>query len=278
MSTIMVSQSRGQAMGVADEAIVRIKALIISGRLRPGDRLPPEPELASQLGVSRSSLREAVRALVLIGVLDVRRGAGTYVTSLEPSMLLESTGFIVELMGGGRELEVFQVRRILEPAAAALAAGRADDETVERLHRLVLRMEAATSVPELADTDVEFHRTIAEAAGNPLLTSLLDNLSSETIRTRVWHLITGLGVAEVTKVEHRAIYEALRARDPDLARATAATHIARGEAWLQRLLDHEAEASVAETGGPARPGTDPGADHTPATDAEREPDPVPSVV
>jgi hypothetical protein len=72
----------------------------------------------------------------------------------------------------------------------------------------------------------------------------------------VWHLITGLGVAEITKVEHRAIYEALRARDPDLARATAATHIARGEAWLQRLLVHEAEARALEPAGGATPEID----------------------
>ena len=110
-------------MGVADQAILKIKAMIMAGQLRPGDRLPPEPELAAQIGVSRSSLREAVRALALIQVLEVRRGDGTYVTSLEPSMLMESTGFIVELLRAARELDFFQLRRILEPAAAALAVG-----------------------------------------------------------------------------------------------------------------------------------------------------------
>ncbi len=235
-------------MGVAEQAILRIKAMIMAGQLRPGDRLPPEPELAAQIGVSRSSLREAVRALALIQVLEVRRGDGTYVTSLEPSMLMESTGFIVELLAGGRELEFYQVRRILEPAAAALAVARIDSATIERLHDIVLRMEAATTVTELGDTDIEFHRTITAAAGNPLLTSLLDNLSSETLRARIWRLMTGSGVAETTKVEHHAIYEAIRARDPDLAAASVAMHIARGETWLQRLLEVEMATDAAEAG------------------------------
>lgn len=229
-------------MGVADQAILKIKAMIMAGQLRPGDRLPPEPELAAQIGVSRSSLREAVRALALIQVLEVRHGDGTYVTSLEPSMLMESTGFIVELLGGGRELDFYQVRRILEPAAAALATARIDTATTEQLHAIVQRMEAATTVPEVAEADVAFHRTITAAAGNELLTSLLDNLSSETIRVRIWHLITGSDVAEVTKVEHRLIYEAIRARDPELARASVAMHIARGETWLQRLLEEDMQA------------------------------------
>ena len=235
-------------MGVADQAIQKIKARIMSGEFKPGERLPPEPDLAAQLGVSRSSLREAVRALALIQVLDVRHGDGTYVTSLEPGMLVESSGFIAELLGGGREVEFFQVRRILEPAAAELAVGRIDAETVEALHQLVLQMEAATSVSELTQIDIEFHRTLTRAAGNPFLTSLVDKLESETIRARQWNLITGEGVAEATKVEHRAIYEAVRARDADLARATVTTHIARGEYWLHRLVESEARRASDEDG------------------------------
>lgn len=228
-------------MGVADEAIQKIKAMIMVGEFRPGGRLPPEGELAARVGVSRSSLREAVRALALIQVLDVRRGDGTYVTSLEPSVLMGGTGFIVELLEGGLELELYQVRRILEPAAAALAAARIDAATIERLHDRLLQMEAATSVPELTDADIEFHRTVVETAGNRLLTSLLDNLSTGTIRARVWRLITGTAIAESTKLEHRAIFEGIRSRDPELARATVATHIARGEMWLQQLLEQGIE-------------------------------------
>ena len=101
-------------MAVTDEAILQIKQMILDGRLRPGDRLPPEQELSASLGLSRSSLREAVKALEIIRVLDVRRGDGTYVTSLEPGLLLEAMSFVVDLHEDASVLELFAVRRILE--------------------------------------------------------------------------------------------------------------------------------------------------------------------
>jgi GntR family transcriptional repressor for pyruvate dehydrogenase complex len=235
-------------MGVVDQAIEKIKAMIMSGELKPGARLPPEPDLAAQLGVSRSSLREAVRALALVHVLDVRHGDGTYVTSLDSAMLVESTGFIAELIGEGREVEFFQVRRLLEPAAAELAVGRIDDETVETLHQLVLQMEATTSVSELARLDIEFHRTLTRATGNPFLTSLVDKLETGTIRARQWNLINEEGEVKTTKMEHRAIYEAVRRRDADLTRATVTTHIARGEYWLRQLVESEAQPATDRDG------------------------------
>ena len=232
-------------MGVTDEAIEKIKAMIVSGRLRPGDRLPPEPELASLLMVSRSSLREAVRALSLIQVLDVRQGDGTYVTSLEPAVLLEGTSFVVDLFPESMQVELYQVRRILEPAAAALAAARVDDDTVERLKQRLQDMEAATAISDLAETDLEFHRVFVGAAGNRLLASLIESLSGRTIRTRVWRFLTEKEVVEETKAEHRQIFEAIRARDPELAAAAAREHIARGEQWLRHELELGAMLSPA---------------------------------
>ena len=102
-------------MSVIDSAIDRIRELILSGELAPGDRLPAEPELASLVGVSRNSLREAVRALAQAKVLDVRRGDGTYVTSLEPRLLLGGMAFVTDLLQERTLLEVFEVRRLLEP-------------------------------------------------------------------------------------------------------------------------------------------------------------------
>jgi GntR family transcriptional regulator, transcriptional repressor for pyruvate dehydrogenase complex len=101
-------------MAVTDEAILKIKGMILSGELKPGDRLSPEKELSESLGLSRSSLREAVKALEIIRVLDVRRGDGTYVTSLEPQLLLEAMAFVVDIHQDSSVLELFEVRRILE--------------------------------------------------------------------------------------------------------------------------------------------------------------------
>src|SRR5918997_158263 len=108
-------------MSLTDEAITRIRRLIQSGQLRPGAKLPPEQQLAAQLGISRNPLREAVKALVVARVLDVRRGDGTYVTSLEPALLLEGLRLAVELLRDDSVLQLIETRRLLEPAATALA-------------------------------------------------------------------------------------------------------------------------------------------------------------
>jgi GntR family transcriptional regulator, transcriptional repressor for pyruvate dehydrogenase complex len=109
-------------VAVTDEAIEKIKAMILSGALRAGDRLPREADLAAELGLSRSSLREAVRALALVNILDVRQGDGTYVTSLQAPLLLEALSFIVDFHRDATVLEFLRVRRILEPAATAMAS------------------------------------------------------------------------------------------------------------------------------------------------------------
>src|SRR5699024_4170175 len=102
--------------------------MIVSGELKPGQRLPPEKELGERLGLSRNSLREAVKSLALIRVLDVRRGDGTYVTSLRPELLLEAMSFVVDLHQDSSVLEIFEVRRILEPAAAIFAVDRISED------------------------------------------------------------------------------------------------------------------------------------------------------
>jgi len=114
------------AIPVTDQAIAKIKELIVDGEFTAGTKLPREQDLAARLGISRNSLREAVRALTLIGV-STRVGDGTYVTSLDADMLLTGLGFIGDLLEGETLLEVHQVRRVLEPAATALAATRMTD-------------------------------------------------------------------------------------------------------------------------------------------------------
>src|SRR6478752_10030090 len=137
MRTILTSDVYDGAVAVTDEAIWKIKDMIVSGELAPGDRLPPEKELSERLGLSRSSLREAVKALEVIRVLDVRRGDGTYVTSLEPRLLLEAMSFVVDLHDDQSVLEIFAVRRILEPATSALAARNAAEPDLVHLREIV---------------------------------------------------------------------------------------------------------------------------------------------
>jgi len=223
-------------VALTDEAIGKIKEMIISGRVRPGERLPREADLAAELGLSRNSLREAVKALTLVNVLDVRQGDGTYATSLAPSLLLEALSFIVDFHRDDTVLDFLEVRRILEPAATALAAVRMSDEDRIELGKVLASADIDTPVEELVAADLEFHRQIALGANNPVLASLVDNMSAPTTRARVWRGMTERGSLERTLAEHRAIYDAILARDGELARSWATVHVAGIESWLRTTL------------------------------------------
>lgn len=234
------------AAPLTDQAIAKIKALIISGEFTAGARLPKEQELAARLGLSRSSLREAVRALTLIGVLEPRVGDGTYVTSLEPALLLTGMGFVSDLLAGRTLLEVHQVRRIMEPVATGLAATRLTEEDFAALETCLEQMDAAETIEAFIDSDTEFHRIIVMAAGNSTLASLIQGLSGGMLRARLWRSITEEGAVEITKKRHLDIYEALRARDPELASAADLVHLSDGERWLRSVVEKE-EALASRT-------------------------------
>ncbi|WP_225845724.1 FadR/GntR family transcriptional regulator [Streptomyces sp. HPF1205] len=223
-------------MAVTDEAIEKIKEMIVSGALRPGDRLPKESELAAGLGLSRNSLREAVRALSLIRILDVRQGDGTYVTSLDPQLLLEALSFVVDFHRDDTVLEFLQVRRILEPAATAMAAALITEEELDVLERGLDALGPQPSVEELVTADLAFHRGIVQGCGNSVLCSLLDGLSGPTTRARVWRGLTQEDAVARTLREHRAILGALRDRDAEAARSWATVHVASVEQWLRSTL------------------------------------------
>ncbi len=223
-------------MAVTDEAITKIKDMIISGELSAGDRLPPEKELSEKLGLSRSSLREAVKALEIIRVLDVRRGDGTYVTSLEPKLLTEAMTFIVDLHQDESILDIFEVRRILEPAAAAMAAGRITAEQITALRATMENIDDSTSIEHLVEHDLVFHRLITAAAQNSYLASVLDALSSSTVRARIWRGLTQEKAVDRTLSEHASIIEALERGDAELAKSLLTVHISGVEHWLRQAL------------------------------------------
>ena len=222
-------------MAVTDEAIGKIKEMIVSGALRPGDRLPKESELAAELGLSRNSLREAVRALSLIRILDVRQGDGTYVTSLDPDLLLDAMSFVVDFHRDDTVLEFLEVRRILEPAATAMAALAMSDEEIVGLREVLAALGPDPDAEALVANDLEFHRRIVACAGNSVLASLLESMSGPTTRARVWRGLTQTGARAQTLAEHRAILDALAAHEPEVARSWATVHIAGVEQWLASM-------------------------------------------
>jgi GntR family transcriptional regulator, transcriptional repressor for pyruvate dehydrogenase complex len=232
-------------MALTDEAIERIRALIRSGNLPPGSRLPPEQKLAEQLGLSRNSMREAVKALQLVRVLDSRPGDGTYVTSLAPQLLLEGLGAAIDLLQDDTLLEVMQIRLMLEPAATAAAALRITGPQLSHLSTLLRRMRETTNDAEtMVQYDIEYHSAIVAANGNDSLTSVLDGLSGRTSRARVWRHLIEADAAANTLSEHQAIYDALCAGDPELARAAALMHVNTSAKWLQQVVGDSARVEV----------------------------------
>ncbi|TDU06673.1 GntR family transcriptional regulator [Streptomyces sp. 846.5] len=220
-------------MAVTDEAIARIKEMIVSGLLPAGARLPREEDLAVQLGISRNSLREAVRALTAMRILISRQGDGTYVSSLEPHLLLEELSFVADVSHGDSAAQLLEVRRLLEPQATALAANRITDQGLAALRVILESSMKADSVETFIEWDIAFHRAIVDTIGNPVLSLLLDTLSTHTQRVRIVrgaHLATAL---ESVHREHESILRALEAHDGQLAASAAMLHVSAVEQWLQ---------------------------------------------
>jgi DNA-binding FadR family transcriptional regulator len=233
-------QPRIAGASQTDVVVQSIRQMIIDGRLRPGDRLPIERELAAALGVSRNPLREGVRALSIMGVLETRQGDGTYVTKLDPSMLLAPMGFVVDLQDGTGTHHLHVVRRILETEVAALAARDIATDKLSAAEDLLRRNESELALPEpdhetVIENDIAFHRIIAEAAGNPVLTALIDALGGRTMRDRLRRSIAEPGADETAHREHLSILAALSSHDPDRARTRMAAHLFTVEDYL---LEH----------------------------------------
>jgi GntR family transcriptional repressor for pyruvate dehydrogenase complex len=209
---------------VAKQAVDRLRDLILRGEFSAGERLPPERVLARELGVSRSTLREAIRALVVMNMLVSRHGDGTYVSSLEPHLLAEPFELMVSLSDESL-FHLFEVRRVLETACAGLAAERISDEELVQFDRILEHSEAARDDPEeLLDRDVELHAAIVRATGNPLFMSIMSGVGALALtgRRRTMSLP---GVADRSLGDHARIVSALRRRSPETARAAMKAHL-----------------------------------------------------
>lgn len=240
----MITKRANAKSSMTVEAIEQIKRRIVSGALHPGDRLPREADLAADLGVSRNSLREAVSALSLVRILDVRQGDGTYVTSLTPQVLLEALSFVVDFRRDDSLLQFLEIRRILEPAATARAAMRITPAEIAELRTLTSavkdflapdRRTESTSVEALVAQDIQFHKLLASFSGNEVLASLIDSISVPTMRARAWRILIQEEAVQRIVDEHSSIIDALAMGQPDLASARALVHIAGTEEWVGRV-------------------------------------------
>jgi GntR family transcriptional repressor for pyruvate dehydrogenase complex len=233
--------ARGVFVALTHDAVHKIRGMILSGEFGPGSRLPTERELAAQMGLSRNGVREAVKVLEAARVLTVRRGDGTYVTSLAPNLLLHGLRFAIELLRDDTLLEVMEIRRILEPSVTSVAALRMSDSDLDALEGILNDMRlAADDLEKLVELDAAFHYAVVAAAGNETLTSLLDNLSNRTLRVRAWRGLIESDSVRQTIDEHHAIYLALRSRDQSVAYARSLLHVHTSESWLRAAMSEQA--------------------------------------
>ncbi|WP_091106165.1 FadR/GntR family transcriptional regulator [Micromonospora citrea] len=151
-------------------------------------------------------------------------------------MLLDTLSFVVDFHRDDTVLDFLEVRRILEPAATALAARRMSAEDVAGLQAVLDSLGDTSDVEALVANDLEFHRLIAVGSGNTVLCSLLEGLSGPTTRARIWRGVTQEGAVTRTREQHQAIVDAITAGQADLARSWATVHVAGVEEWLRRAL------------------------------------------
>ncbi|TNM36417.1 FadR family transcriptional regulator [Nocardioides albidus] len=205
---------------LVDQAIDGMRALLESGEWEVGTRVPPEPALAAALGVSRNTVREAVKALAHLGLLQVRRGDGTYVAATT-----EMQAFMRKQLDRVDIVHLLEVRHAIEVRAAALAAQRRTSSDLTELDAIMTRRRDAVRDQDdraFVDADVDFHCAVVAAAHNPLLVELYDGLV-DTLRASIEHP----GTADILEAEHDAVLDAVRAGDPVAAAAASAD-----------LLDH----------------------------------------
>ena len=233
-STVMTSpaetsQEVRPVDGLASELVVdHVRRLILSGDLQRGGRLPPERELVRSLGVSRSSVRGGLRALVGKGVLVTRHGAGTFVADGPPVLDSEPLNFLAALHGFTRA-EMFEARRTLEVGVAGLAAERANGEDLAAISEEVTGMFASIDDSQaFLVHDIRFHRAVAAACRNPILASIVEMVSALFYEQRRQPADLSIDPRSVAQM-HRQIYQAIRARDRVRAEGLMFEHLSRAE-------------------------------------------------
>lgn len=215
---------------LSTRVIRQIEDLILQKKLKPGDRLPSERDLAEQLAVSRTVVREAIRSLVAKGLLKVRPGIGA--TIRQPSAATVTESVHLFLRTGGAELtynKVHEIRRVLEIEIAGLAAQRRTADDLVQLERILGGMAALDDDRErFAETDVKFHAALAEATQNELFSLLLDSIADIMLEVR-YSGFELAGAPERALGYHRAIYEQVKAGDPNGARNAMREHLKEAE-------------------------------------------------
>ena len=219
--------------GITELVVQRIKELLGRGELKAGSRLPPERELADMLHISRPSLRTALKALSVMGVIHAKPGAGTYIAKSLPEVFTEPMHFMTLINNTSVE-ELFEARLIIESGLAELASERASDADIAALVEEVEEMKATTGDPEeFLKHDVRFHQAMAHAANNKLMSGVMDTVAQLLFHIRR-QTITQTSALEEAIEWHEKIIAAMQKHDPKRAKETLSGHLrAAQSAWAR---------------------------------------------
>jgi GntR family transcriptional repressor for pyruvate dehydrogenase complex len=227
---------------LSDQISERIISMIIRGELKPGDKLPPEPQLMEQFGVGRSSIREAFGALSLLGLVNVRPGHGTFITDSPDKAQSESMAMSLITIGYDKIRELIEARCELEESIVKLASKRATEEDIDEIRAQHKKLKDGVKSglkrgKKLIEADLGFHAALSKACNNSVLARFLAELR-QPMRNWLEQMAKYDWDFEQVLVEHQAILSAIEARDPEKARLAMRNHVEiAGKKLSSALLD-----------------------------------------
>ncbi len=208
-----------------EQIVQQIEESILKGALKPGDQLPAERDLAQRFGVSRTAVREAVKALREKGLVEAYSGRGTFITDGTSQAIRQSLGLMAKIGQPGGSTHLAEVRAILEPEIAALAATRIQEQHLVLMREAVSVMDQKRDDPEaFIEADLDFHLSLAEAAANPLILSLIDSIVGLLREQRI-RIFQVEGGPDRGQFHHKRILEAIEQRNAEKAREAMRAHL-----------------------------------------------------
>ena len=208
-----------------EQIVQQIEQSILKGALKPGDQLPAERELAQRFGVSRTAVREAVKALREKGLVEAYSGRGTFITDGTSQVIRQSLDLMARIGQQEGSVHLSELRQMLEPQIAVLAAARIEEQLLATMREAVVVMDRSLHDPDAyIEADLDFHLALAEAVGNPLILSLLDSIVG-LLREQRRRIFDVDGGPERGQFHHKRILEAIEQRDPEKTSAAMRDHL-----------------------------------------------------
>ena len=225
---------------VASEVARALLDYIFSGKIAPGDKLPSERQLAERFGTGRSVVREALKSLGLLGLVDFRQGAGTYLRGADSDLLPR----VIEwglILGERRTLDLVEARQHIEVLVVGLAAERRDADDLREMRRYIGLMERAKRTDKFVEADVGFHLKVAEASKNLILSNMLSSIQS-LLNVWIRRVVDAAGDSRSSYLEHVPIFDAVEQRDATAARAAMNAHMVGAAGRLRAAIAAEQDA------------------------------------